>query len=134
MKFCKSCQTDLPDTSFEYRGGNRNGLQAQCKACSIKRARDYRQNMRNLVGRWKLRKGCQLCSFKAAHPCQLDLDHLDPTTKTYKGAHKAYDAGWSKTRVKSELAKCQVVCKNCHALRTYQEQHWKNFHTSVRMR
>jgi hypothetical protein len=132
MRTCRCCLKSLPESDFEYRGGDRKGLQADCKSCSRKRAREYRQKMRDLVGRWKMTKGCQVCGFKAKHSCQLDLDHIDPSTKTYKGSHKAFDAGWSKDRIKKELAKCTVTCKNCHALRTYEEQHWLNEKTSIR--
>lgn len=119
---------------FFRRCGGRNGLQAYCNDCAKKRARDYRQEQRDKVGRYKMSKGCECCGFVATLPCQLDSDHLDPKTKTYKGAHKAYDAGWSWERIESELSKCQVLCKNCHALRTYEEKHWLNEHTQVRMR
>ena len=134
MITCRLCNETKEEVHFFYRGGGRKGLQADCRDCSRKRAREYRQNTRDWVGEYKMEKGCEVCGFKATHPCQLDLDHIDPLIKTYKGAHKAYDAGWSQKRVESELAKCVVTCKNCHALRTYKEGHWKNEHTSIRMR
>ena len=134
MRKCRTCLEELPEDAFFYRGGGRKGQQADCMECSRKHARDFRQHTRNVVGRWKLWKGCQVCGFKAEHPCQLDLDHTDPSTKTYKGSHKAYDAGWSMDRVKSELSKCVVTCKNCHSLRTHLEGHWRNIHTDIHMR
>jgi len=131
---CRTCKQILPDEHFFYRGGSRKGRQADCRECSRKIAREYRQRMRSLVGRWKQRKGCQVCGFKPTHHCQLDLDHVNPEEKTYKGSHRAFDPGWSKDRIKNELAKCVVMCKNCHALRTYEEKHWQNSATTVRMR
>ena len=95
MKTCTSCGGRKEETEFACRGGGRKGLQAECKACSRKRAREYRQVQRDRVAEYKLNKGCEVCGFKAKHSCQLDLDHKDPSTKTYKGSHKAYDAGWS---------------------------------------
>lgn len=134
MRECRTCLETKPEDDFFYRGGKRKGLQADCKECSRKRAREYRQKTRDKVGAYKMNKGCQKCGFKAEHPCQLDLDHIDPAAKTYKGAHKSYDAGWSWERVERELALCKVLCKNCHSLRTYREGHWENEHTSIRMR
>lgn len=131
---CRTCLELKPEENFFYRGGKRTGLQSDCMECSRKRAREYRQNSRDKVGTYKMTKGCEVCNFKAEHPCQLDLDHIDPSTKTYKGSHKSYDAGWSWDRIQEELAKCVVTCKNCHALRTYKEGHWVNEHTSIRMR
>jgi hypothetical protein len=134
MRKCRLCGIDKAEENFRLRGGGRNGLQADCTECTNKRAREYRQQTRDKVGDYKIAKGCECCGFKAEHPCQLDLDHIDPSTKTYKGAHKAYDAGWSWERVEEEIAKCTVLCKNCHSLRTHTEGHWINEHTTVRMR
>lgn len=134
LRKCRTCLEERPEHYFFDRGGKRTGLQADCMECSRKRARDYRQVQRDKVGAYKMAKGCEVCGFKAKHPCQLDLDHIDPSTKTYKGSHKSYDAGWSWTRIEQELAKCVVTCKNCHSLRTFEEGHWENKHTSIRMR
>jgi hypothetical protein len=131
---CRVCLEEKPEENFFYRGGGRMGLQTECKECSRKRARDYRQVNRDKVSIYKLDLGCEVCGFKAKNSCQLDLDHRDPSTKTYKGSHKSYDAGWSWIRIEQELAKCIVTCKNCHVLRTHEEGHWKNVHTSISMR
>ena len=134
MRQCRLCDEIKDDGHFSYRGGARKGLQADCKECALKRSREYRQNTRDKVSAIKMSIGCECCGFKAQHPCQLDLDHKDPNSKTYKGSHKAYDAGWSWERVEAEIAKCTVLCKNCHALRTYEEGHWENSYTKIRMR
>lgn len=134
MRKCRTCLEEKDEKEFFYRGGGRKGQQADCRECSRERAREYRQSIRDRVGEYKMSKGCEVCGFKAEHPCQLDLDHKDPTTKTYKGSHKSYDAGWSWKRVEEELAKCVITCKNCHSLRTYKEGHWKNEHTDISMR
>lgn len=134
MRQCRLCKQTLEEEEFVSRGGNRNGLQADCVSCTRERARSYRQRQRDRVSVYKMAKGCEVCGFEAQHSCQLDLDHVDPSTKTYKGSHKSYDAGWSWKRIEAELAKCVVTCKNCHALRTYEEGHWKNEHTDIDMR
>ncbi len=134
MKECKSCKNMKPLAEYYKRGGKRSGTQQECKVCAAKRAREYKQKMRDKVSAYKLGVGCEVCGFVPEHPCQLDLDHIDPDTKEYKGSHKAYDAGWSWERIVLELRKCNVLCKNCHALRTYKEGHWKNEYTTVRMR
>jgi 5-methylcytosine-specific restriction endonuclease McrA len=60
------------------------------------------------------------------HPCVdcgeddlvvLDFDHLDPTTKIKEISNLVYNtAGLSTIQV--EIAKCEVVCANCHRRRT----------------
>jgi hypothetical protein len=48
------------------------------------------------------------------HPVCMDFDHRDPSTKSFA-------IGGTMTRsessVRAELAKCDVVCANCHRLR-----------------
>ena len=48
----------------------------------------------------------------------LDFHHLDPSKKDFSmgGGYKPFE------RIKEELDKCILVCKNCHA-----EIHEKNF-------
>ena len=134
MRKCRICGIEKSEDLFRLRGGGRNGLQADCTECTNTRAKEYRQASRNRVAEYKMSKGCECCVFIAVHSCQLDLDHINPTDKTYRGDHKSYDAGWSWERIELELAKCTVTCKNCHALRTYEERHWENNYTTVRMR
>jgi len=132
---CKTCSKTKPLSEYYKRSSRgRKGHQVECCECAAKRAREYRQSMRDYVGKIKMESGCEICGFEAEHPCQLDLDHINPEEKTYKGSHKSYDAGWSKKRIDAELEKCQIICKNCHALRTYKEGHWKNVHTDISMR
>lgn len=53
------------------------------------------------------------------HPCQMHFDHRDPEEKTskYSSPAQMYQSKWGKIEI--ELAKCDLVCANCHALRTY---------------
>jgi hypothetical protein len=51
-------------------------------------------------------------------PCCMDFDHRDPATKTANVANLLNQK--SKTRLLIEVAKCDVVCSNCHRIRTAQ--------------
>ncbi len=121
MRICNSCNKELEDSLFDYRGGARKGLQATCKPCSLLRLKQHRQRIRKLVNRWKELKGCSVCGFKGHH-FQLDLDHIDKTTKNNKDNSRAYEPSWKLERVKEELAKCQILCANCHRLKTWKEK------------
>lgn len=75
--------------------------------------------MRQEVTAYKVARGCEKCGEK--HPATLDFHHLDPTTKEYNiGAtiHMGNPAEVSK--VWDEIAKCVVLCANCH-----RKEHWK---------
>jgi hypothetical protein len=47
----------------------------------------------------------------------MDFDHRDPTAKAYAVARMIGRAGTA--RILEEVAKCDIVCTNCHRVRTY---------------
>ena len=122
MKICLTCKVEKPLSSFQIRGGGRTGPQASCKECEIIRTRNYRHRTRRLLHRWKLSKGCKFCDFKVEHSCQLDIDHIDKNSKDKKSRGRAIDPSWSIARIKKHLSNCQVLCKNCHAIKTYESK------------
>ena len=67
---------------------------------------------------YKLFHGCADCGY-AEHHAALDFDHRPGTTKVrdIKGGQQL---GWEALR--AEVAKCEVVCANCHRIRTYTRQ------------
>lgn len=94
--------------------------------------KERRDHNNRLVKRWKLMKGCALCGYKK-HPAALVMDHIDPSTKcpTLSNHRRSYNPSWSKDRLKQEMAKCQVLCANCHQVRTFDEgHHWNTTNTS----
>ena len=94
--------------------------------------KERRDHNNRLVKRWKLMKGCAVCGYKK-HPAALVMDHIDPTTKcpTLSNHRRSYNPAWSKDRLKQEMAKCQVLCANCHQVRTFDEgHHWNTTNTS----
>jgi len=48
---------------------------------------------------------CVVCDSRE----ELQLDHVDPATKI---EHRVWS--WSQKRREKELAKCRVLCKDCH--------------------
>jgi hypothetical protein len=47
----------------------------------------------------------------------MQWDHLPGTVKL--GEISAKTRAWSPKLIFEELAKCELVCANCHAIRTY---------------
>jgi hypothetical protein len=50
-------------------------------------------------------------------PYQMDFDHRDPTTKAFN-VMTGRAMLMSTAKVLAEVAKCDIVCVNCHRLRT----------------
>lgn len=51
-------------------------------------------------------------------PCVMDFDHRDPSTKCSDVTRILAKGNWQK--VLDEIAKCDIVCANCHRLRSWQ--------------
>src|SRR5271168_3569288 len=77
------------------------------KARVRKRRRDLRDWVRGLK---KILK-CNRCpeNFWAC----LDFHHIDPAEKDSSVARAVCNNGWGKKRILAEIAKCEVLCKNC---------------------
>lgn len=71
---------------------------------------------REYVGALKLERGCTDCGY-AAHPAALDFDHLPGTIKV-RDIKQGQQLGWQ--ALLNEIDKCEVVCANCHRIRTYE--------------
>ena len=52
-------------------------------------------------------------------PDDLQLDHIDPATKAFT---LSQNYGVPEDQWQSELAKCQLLCGDCHRLKTASEQ------------
>lgn len=61
----------------------------------------------------KLAKGCADCGY-AVNPAALEFDHANGN----KEANVSRLIGSTWTRILAEIDKCDVVCANCHRIRT----------------
>jgi 5-methylcytosine-specific restriction endonuclease McrA len=82
----------------------------------------YQMKRQLIIDRKK--DGCERCGFQAEDPCQLDLDHINPLSKRVSQSGKRIKPSsmmsYSVEAILEELAKCRVLCKNCHSLHTHQ--------------
>lgn len=62
------------------------------------------------------RKPCDDCGVQYP-PYVMQFDHRDPTTKKFNLSRAEK---YPKQQVLEEIAKCDVVCANCHAERTFE--------------
>ena len=90
----------------------------------------YHSNV-ELVRAEKLRRGacmdCGLVIDERTIVC-IDFDHRDPNDKAFTISYEMRDAHASD--LIAEMAKCDAVCRNCHALRTHDRQDHKHRKTA----
>jgi hypothetical protein len=87
----------------------RNSEQVRATRAANRRKR-YANN-RKLINDYKANKGCNRCPVKI--PCCLEFHHSDPSLKE-AAISDMLDLPWH--RIESEILKCEVVCRNCHAI------------------
>jgi predicted transcriptional regulator len=82
---------------------------------SINRQNDSRTKISKYVARYKDSKPCTDCKVKFRH-WMLTFDHLHDKEFNIS---QFRDKTKSLKKVKAEIKKCELVCPNCHAHRTY---------------
>ncbi|HEX5059944.1 MAG TPA: hypothetical protein VFV99_11325 [Kofleriaceae bacterium] len=80
--------------------------------------RRRRKEMRGWWRDFKSTKSCIKCGESA--PECLHFHHRDPTEKEVDLSKIACSGQWSKKRILAEVAKCDVLCANCHM-----KHHWE---------
>lgn len=88
------------------------------------RKRKRREFLKEFTRRYKKLCGCKNCGIK--NPIVLEFDHLDSSTKISTVSQMISDR-YSIETVKEEIRKCQVLCANCHAIKTAKDY---NYHGS----
>ena len=58
-------------------------------------------------------------------PYVMDFDHRNPATKSDDIATIINKLSWNK--LYEEIAKCDVVCSNCHRIRTAKQFGWNEY-------
>lgn len=133
MKLCGKCKVPKPPEDFSMRtfsSGN-SGRQAWCKECHKRNDREYykgnakrradiahrreitAKGFRGFVDSFKNVR-CADCDHKFPTVC-MDFDHVR--------GEKLYEVsdmkGHSQETIQKEIDKCDVVCSNCHRIRTH---------------
>jgi hypothetical protein len=85
-----------------------------------KRLLERRHNTAKWLAEYKSKLKCLYCQEK--HVACLQFHHRDQSQKDINISY-AVSQGWSRERILREIAKCDVVCANCHAKIHYNEKH-----------
>lgn len=70
---------------------------------------------RKILKEYLVNRGCVDCGYNKHHAA-LEFDHMPGFVK-YKNVMAMCWDSWEK--IWAEVDKCEVVCSNCHSIRTY---------------
>lgn len=76
----------------------------------------------NLIETYKSGKRCVDCNCVPNYTCVLDFDHLPKYTKIME-VSVMVRRGQSWESILKEIQKCELVCANCHRIRTWNRTH-----------
>ena len=122
MRTCYSCKQQKPATEWYAN-------QSACKAChrknSDRRRKANPQKHRDYANEHAAHRRAQLIELKEGKPCAdcgqvfhhvcMDWDHVrgEKLMNVSQMVNRAWD------QVLAEIEKCELVCANCHRLRTW---------------
>lgn len=82
-----------------------------------------RREMREWITSLKRDISCKDCAG-VFHPAAMHFDHLPGYVKV-AGIREMVNRFPNRALIEAEMAKCELVCANCHAVRTYERgQYW----------
>jgi hypothetical protein len=118
-----------------HRNSRGDGFQIWCKAC--RKTYDHEYYVENSTRwaenklAWKIERARWLRGLKTGKPCTdcggsfppeaLQWDHRPGTIKVGEISDGLKNR--SRAMILEEIAKCDLVCANCHAIRTYNRWH-----------
>ncbi len=132
MRVCIGCSEEKSETDFSRKG---IGFQSRCKLCyAIYHRRYYEKNKEKYFAKNRLNKNrqrvrlrkilwavkqrpCQDCGG-VFHPWVMELDHRENTEKI-EAVSNLVGRGCTDEKLRTEIEKCDVVCANCHRMRTF---------------
>lgn len=143
-KRCATCGVTKACTEFNRKRSRRDGLQEACRDCNRAASRRYyaenrERHIQTIVARTAKRRR-EAKTFLAAylndHPCVdcglrdlrvLDFDHRPDSLKR-KDVMQMVKEGFGIAAIIEEIAKCDVRCRNCHAIVTLERRpdNWRS--------
>lgn len=85
----------------------------------IQKINDNKKANRRWFAAFKKTLSCIECGEN--HPAALDFHHKNPK-KTDKKVNELVSDGHAKARISEEIAKCVVLCSNCHRKHHHNER------------
>lgn len=125
LVLCRYCNKEI---SLEVR---KSGLVLCSDKCREKHTNKLRKQDRDkkfkIFREYKETKGCTLCGYND-YGGSLDFHHLKPKDKKIRITATHFVS--NSTKIKKEMNKCIIVCKNCHyelhyLMRTNMDNYWK---------
>lgn len=133
MMTCNRCGETKPEDAFTRDRSRKTGRKGHCKSCDASAKRDaYAADPSHYKARdatryearrewlWELKsKPCTDCGLTWP-PYVMQFDHIPGRGEKVFGLDMQGVKNRSMDLLLAEMAKCELVCANCHAIRTHE--------------
>ena len=109
----------MPIKDLELRRAYRRAWYSRNKTSERKHIYGRKKKIKKWFEDYKKSLKCIRCGEN--HSATLDFHHKDTKTKEF-GINSRVHSGYSIDLIKKELAKCEVLCANCHRKLHYQNR------------
>lgn len=119
-RICKICSKTSKEVEFAKAGVIKDITYFRhiCKFCYSESKVVKKKAIRDWIVEYKKTLKCVNCGNNDFRV--LDFDHLEEKLFNIADASRL---GYSLKVLKEEIAKCQILCANCHRIKTYEETH-----------
>lgn len=131
MKICSRCKESKPESDFGKSSKAKDGLQWHCRPCKAelhKLNRDARMVSIKASQQRRIEAGRDyVVNYLREHPCVdcglsdlrvLEFDHV--RGEKVDGVARLVRQAYRLEAIIAEIEKCEVRCRNCHTIKTYE--------------
>jgi len=117
-KQCGHCKKMKVFSKFTKDNRASCGLKSECNDCRTLDRKKRRKNKRERIYKIKENTPCADCN--QYYPSYvMQFDHLPGNKKEFQLSNGYL---FSDISIKKEISKCELVCANCHAIRTHKRK------------
>lgn len=137
-RICGTCKVEQTLDQFyidaEARASVRRGKKSKmpCRSCSQRYQAERRAPRQALVDKIKAESGCMDCGLVPEHMQVLEFDHRPDEVKLFHISDRMVQG--TVEDLLAEIAKCDIVCANCHRVRTVVKNQFGQARGTVRTR
>lgn len=138
MRRCATCGIEKEETEFNWRYKYKGERHVICRECQKGHNNRWLENHKEeQLEKIKERNNLQrqasrefIREYLSTHPC-VDCGETDPIVLEFDHIHSKYKdiavlvkESYSIATIRKEIAKCEVVCANCHRRRTHHRRNY----------
>lgn len=135
--FCKR-EKELNEKNFAWKNKGKGTFQYGCRPCQSEyRKAHYQANKKKYVDKakiWTEARKREFFTWLRDQKCVdcgnddlrvLEFDHRNPESKSGNISRMLTEA--SSAKLEEEMAKCDIVCANCHRIRTAERGNYYSY-------